>query len=241
MPASDQPPEEAGLIGVADSVRMAPVWNRIPARASMTRATDRKVAAAVVAVLLAVGGSGVAEAHPHVWIDYSLTAIFADGKVVALREEWRFDDAFTATVLHDVLNGAAAPTAFSAATLASLKQKAFDNLRHYDYFTHGWASSKAVAVGEATGFAARMSGDRLVYDFVVPLTTPVDPRRKTLRFGIWDDTYYVDVGPAGKDAVRVEGSGSEGCRATVADDPDHPIYFGSVLPKTATIACGGRP
>lgn len=181
--------------------------------------------------------AGSASGHPHVWVDYGLTALFEQGRVAALRQEWSFDEDFTASVLADVAKHRG-KAALSAAEIAALKASAFSNLKNYDYFSHVWSGDKPVPIDkEVRDFQARLDGDRLVYRFTVVLGQPIDPRVAPLKVGIWDDTYYVDVGPAKASPPRLEGPGSEGCKAAVGEDRKHPIYFGSVFPPAVTITC----
>ncbi len=194
----------------------------------------------VVLILSLIAGTP-AEAHPHVWVDWVVTALLDHGKVTALREDWWFDEDFTVMALSDVRKtkgmAASVPRPLSPADVDQLKAKAFSNLANYAYFTHVWAAGKPVAVAkEVSQFAARMDGAKLAYSFTLPLAVPSDP--KALRVGIWDDTYYVDIGPAtGRPAAAVEGEGAAACRARVIDDKDHLIYNGSITPKVVEITC----
>ncbi len=181
--------------------------------------------------------AGSAESHPHVWVDYELTALFEQGRIVALRQDWSFDEDFTASVLSDVLKHRGKP-AISPEDVGKLKRTAFSNLKNYDYFNHVWAKDKAVAVDkEVKDFDARLEGDRLAYRFTVVLAQPIDPHAGPVQVGIWDDTYYVDVGPAKGRTPRLEGAGAEGCKARIGEDKKHPIYFGSVFPPIVEISC----
>jgi ABC-type uncharacterized transport system substrate-binding protein len=178
-----------------------------------------------------------AAAHPHVWVDYELTAVFEHGKIATLRQLWTFDEEFSASVVHDIVKrpdrGALTP-----AEIAQMKERAFSNLKNYDYFTHVWFAGKPVGVDKEVGsFDARFKDGKLSYSFIVKLAALVDPRRGEVRIGIWDDSYYVDVGPSQLVKPRVEGDGAAGCRATILEDKDHPIYFGSVFPQTVKISC----
>lgn len=180
------------------------------------------------------------QAHPHVWVDTVVTALLDNGKITALREEWWFDEDFTVQALSEVRKtkgmAAAMPKPLTEAEIAQLKATAFSNLAHYAYFTHVWAAGKPIGVArDVTTFTARMDGARLAYTFTVPLAQPIDA--KAVRVGVWDDTYYVDVGPAKGQAVHVEGEGGQACHARIIDDKDHPIYYGSVVPKVADITC----
>lgn len=189
-------------------------------------------------------GAVPALAHPHVWVDTLVTPIITDGKITALREEWSFDEDFTATVLGDVrkikgMAAAAQPKDFTAGEVAKLKQDAFSNLRNYDYFTHLWEKGKVVGVAKEVGdFSARLQGEKLFYSFVLPLTAPITLAGTDLHIGIWDDTYYVDVGPTKEQSgAKLEGKDAAACHTAVAEDKDHPIYNGSIFPKTVRITC----
>ena len=193
------------------------------------------------ATLALAASADVAEAHPHVWVDWVVTALVDHGRVTALREEWWFDEDFTVEALSEVRKTkgmrASAPRPLTETEVGQLKAKAFSNLAHYAYFTHVWTAGKPLAVAkEVSDFTARMDGAKLAYVFTLPLSVPADPRK--LRVGIWDDTYYVDVGPVtGRSPVAIEGDGAAGCKARIIDDKDHPIYDGSIIPKVIDITC----
>ncbi len=195
-----------------------------------------------IGLALAATIAARAEAHPHVWVDTVVTALFDKGRITALRQEWWFDEDFTAMALSEVRKAkglaAAVPRPLSAGEIDGLKAKAFSNLANYNYFTHVWAAGKPVGVAkEVTGFAARMDGAKLAYAFTLPLAQPLDPRAGKIRIGVWDDTYYVDVGPAKGNAAKLEGEGAAGCTARIVDDKEHLLYFGSVTPKVVEIGC----
>lgn len=196
-----------------------------------------------ISLLLLVLLPASASAHPHVWVDTKLTAILDDGRVAALREEWSFDEDFSVMALSEArkTKGMAAARPLQEGEVAQLKAKAFSNLAHYAYFNHFWAAGKMVPVpAEVSSFEARLDGAKLVYVFTLTLMRPAEA--KAFRVGIWDDTYYVDVGPVSHgQAVTVEGSGAERCQARIIDDRDHPIYDGSIIPKVAEITCREKP
>lgn len=199
----------------------------------------RRAALAALPLLLAAAS---AQAHPHVWVDYELTTLFDHGRITALRQDWSFDEDFTASVLSDVLkrhNGAAmVEGSFTPGETSRLQQTAFANLKNFGYFTHVWLAGKPVALAkEVTGFQARLSDSRLYYTFTLALNTPADPHAGPVSIGIWDDSYYVDVGPAKTAKPRLEGEGAAGCKSVLSEDHDHPIYFGSIFPYTIRITC----
>jgi len=185
---------------------------------------------------------GAALAHPHVWVDTIVTAQMENGKVTTLREDWSFDEDFSATVLSDIRKvkgmGGDRRAPFSPAEIAKLQQNAFSNLKGYDYFTHIWLGAQPLKIKpDVEGFTARMDGEKLRYLFTVRLVKPTEIAGAPLKIGIWDDSYYVDVGPVKGKGAAVEGEGSAACKAHVAEDKDHPLYYGSIFPQIAEITC----
>ena len=189
----------------------------------------------VVAAVAIGGGASLSEAHPHVWVDYDLTVMFEKGLVVGLREDWSFDEDFSAAVMHDIVGEKKIKT-IGPAENAKIEKTAFSNLKNYGYFTHVFAADAKVDTGEATGFKARLEGAKLAYTFTVPLAHGVDAKTGPASIGIWDDTYYVDVGPAKGMSPKLDGA-APACKAVIVEDHQHPIYFGSVFPMTVRITC----
>lgn len=184
----------------------------------------------------------LAQAHPHVWVDSIVTAHMDKGQVTTLKEDWLFDEDFSATVLGDIRKskGMAGPSKapLTPGEIAKLQQNAFSNLKNYDYFTHVWLGGQVVKIKpDVEGFSARIEGEQLRYIFTVRLAKPVALAGKPLTVGVWDDSYYVDVGPAKGKGAAVEGQGSESCHSRVREDKDHPLYYGSIFPQIAEFTC----
>ena len=77
----------------ADWVQTSPMVNKPPG--APFRADPRRLAGLFCA-LMALLAAPRAEAHPHVWIDATVTPIFDEaGRFAAIHEKWTFDAAFT--------------------------------------------------------------------------------------------------------------------------------------------------
>ena len=166
-----------------------------------------------------------------------MTVTFDKGLIVALAQEWSFDEDFSASVLRDVAGVEKKPKTLGPAAVAEIEKNAFSNLKNYGYFTHVFVGEEKVGTLEATGFKARLVGAKLVYDFTLPLAHGVSVKAAPVGIGVWDDTYYVDVGPAEGKPPQMTGDGSAACQAVIVTDHAHPIYFGSVFPKIVRITC----
>jgi ABC-type uncharacterized transport system substrate-binding protein len=187
------------------------------------------------ALALGVAAGGV-RAHPHVWIDNVTTFQFAQGKIVAIKLRWTFDEVFGSSII-DQFDGNK-DKRFDAKEQAALQKGAFDNLKAYDYFTHLSVDDKMLPVKSINGFAASVENGRLVYQFTVPVAPPVDPRKGRVALGMYDPDFFVDVEIGGREQVRYEGLDGLDCRTTVAENPRHAIYGGQVNPLEMYLTCG---
>ncbi len=197
------------------------------------RPRDLVASSACVAALLL--GAAPARAHPHVFIDNRVRAVFSSGRLTAFALEWRFDELATQGVLFG-RKPAGAP--LQPAEIPGLRKKAFDNLVHYGYFVHVWQGGKADPVGGIEAFDAHLDGSRIVYDFTARLARPLDPKRMPVQADFYDETYFVDVEFPEGDPRPVTMTGSPaGCTATAGEDAAHPIPLWGFSPSGVTIAC----
>lgn len=143
---------------------------------------------AAVFIFLATSAT-CAIAHPHAWLENSVRAHFAGSRLTQLDLHWRFDEVFGEDVLRFIKHDPAQPLAGS--DVASLNRKAFTDLKEYGYFTHLRSGERPVTDLQPRGFRARMDGRRLVYDFSLVPTEPVDASaapltpRSTIRRTTW--------------------------------------------------------
>ena len=131
-----------------------------------------------------------ARAHPHVFVDVSLTFV-ADGHGLAsLREDWLFDEIFTQAILGEV--GLAPATLDTPEGQAAIKQGAFDYLANFGYFTFIENGGERLDVTDVRDFRASLREGRLVYDFTVGLNLGYGEVRD-FRVAVYDREYYSDI------------------------------------------------
>jgi ABC-type uncharacterized transport system substrate-binding protein len=202
--------------------------------------TSRRSAPIVLMVtaasLLALGARpGPVAAHPHVWIDAAATFVFADGALVGLRQQWRFDELFSSFVLEE--HDANGDRALDQAEIEAIRAQAFSNLRDYGYFTHARLDGETLPLDEISDFTARIEDDLLVYEFTLSLPEPVDPGADRFATALYDAEYYVEVLLDQDDPVRFEGIPSGACTFAIREDVENPIYYGMVNPLTIILSC----
>jgi ABC-type uncharacterized transport system substrate-binding protein len=176
------------------------------------------------------------QAHPHVWINYSMVAQTQGTTLIAMQQTWIFSKGFPFSLVGD-FSGMPKSGPLNASYTATFKAQAFSLLKSSDYFTHVFVDGKTVAVGEARNFSVSIEQGHVVYRFLLPLMKPVDVRRERVTLGVWDDTFFVDFENTARPVVTL-GAGLPGnCKAASFEDHDHPIFGGTVFPQASRLSC----
>jgi ABC-type uncharacterized transport system substrate-binding protein len=197
-------------------------------------ASAASTTALVTFAALALLASPAADAHPHVWITYGAQVQVAQHKITGFREDWTFTKGFPAMLSID-LSHYPADGVLSDKDRDTFKQSAFDSLKRVGYFTRAFIDGKRLVTGEPKDFSVALHGGKLVYTFVLPLQEPVELPSSGFEFGVWDENYFVDF-EMRAEGVQIDPPAAQ-CHITDVPDRDHPVFFGSVFPNAARIAC----
>jgi len=148
-------------------------------------------------------GSGVARAHPHVWITSTSELIYApDGSITGVRHAWTFDDMFSTYALQGIESKQKG--VYTHEELAALAQTNVESLKEFAYFTFARADGKKGKFQEPVDYSLEYKGGALVLHFTLPLKTPI--KTKELSLEIFDPTFFVDFQLAKKDPIRLVGA-----------------------------------
>ncbi len=175
------------------------------------------------------------DAHPHVWVTTMISFVFQDGKLVALRQAWAFDDFFSASLIAEFDNNKDGK--FDAAEQGALATKAFAALREYDYFSRVRQGGQLATIKNAENFSASLTNGLVFYGFTLPLGAPLDPATGPITAGVYDESFFVDIALDENDPVKFDGVPSGACKYAVREDPADAIYDGLVIPPSVTIEC----
>ena len=173
----------------------------------------------ILLALLSLALSGVARAHPHVWVTMHTDLVYGpDGTITGVRHAWAFDDMFSAFATQGLESKEKGK--FTRDELAPLAKVNVDSLKEYGYFTYVTADGKKVAMGDPLpGYWLDYKDSILTLNFTLPLKKPVKSR--LLKIEIYDPTIFVDFEFAKDKPVETTGLPS-GCKMDV------------VLPKDIT-------
>ncbi|MBE9545948.1 MAG: DUF1007 family protein [Proteobacteria bacterium] len=172
-------------------------------------------------------------AHPHVFIDNTVTIVFDRNGLSGIRAKWVFDEMFSSMIIHDYDRDK--DGTFSAAEIEKIRNGAFSNIKKFHYFTHVKIEGKDFIVKYVKDFSASLDNESVVYAFFIPCHVAATPSYKEIKIFIYDDTYYVDIALAEEDPVRFENAVSADYDYRIIDDTENPYYYGQVFPQGISV------
>ena len=171
------------------------------------------VAAAALALACLAAAPAPALAHPHVWVAVKAEAILGpDGKVVAIRHHWTFDDMYSAFVTANLGKDGQPPT---SEDLQPVAQTNVESLKEFDFFTYGKLNGKPVTYADPKDYSMTYDAkeEMATLHFTLPLAKPADTKR-AFAFAVYDPSYFVAFTFEKGDSVKLEG-GPKGCSMSV--------------------------
>lgn len=179
----------------------------------------------VAAVALAAGLAGLpgsTGAHPHAWIDLTITAERdAAGRIVALRQTWRFDVFYTLFVLEDMQPAGGSP---DDSWIDAVMMQNLENLAPYAYFTEVTDAAGPVPFAGVEDIGGDLADGHLFMTFTLLFGRPSDPAAGPVEYAVFDPSYYVEMRHAdGAGSVAV--APAEGCRTALARPDPEPEWL----------------
>ncbi|MFP5077137.1 DUF1007 family protein [Rhizobium sp. YIM 134829] len=161
-------------------------------------------------------------AHPHIFAEARLEIVSSDNATVTeLRNVWRFDDLFSASVLLDFdknSNGTLDPD-----ELAEVGQTVLESLAEYNYYTTILDNGKAVKVAKPSEITADFKDNQLLLMFAAKPAETL-PLKGRLSFGVYDPTLYTAIDFPTDGDLAVIGNRLGSCtHKVVRPDPDEVI------------------
>ncbi len=155
--------------------------------------------------------SGLAAAHPHVWVEMRTDVVFTDdGKISGINVEWSFDDAYAQQALEGMdANG---DGEYSAEELSALTKENIDSLKDYDYFNKMWGADTVLESAAPINAGQTYSNTKLMLHFTVPLVTPYDPRKGEFKVKIFDPEFFIAFDYAKDQPVGSDGKIASACK-----------------------------
>ncbi|PWV72365.1 DUF1007 family protein [Halomonas sp. A11-A] len=144
------------------------------------------------ATLLCLAMSGLAHAHPHGWIDLRMRLVVDDeGRLTGLHQSWRMDPFYSLVVLEEL--GQTGGEGGLEAALDQLGSEIRDNLVPYGYYTELYLGDQKQAFDAVNDYTVLERGGRIEFIFLLPLAEPQPLAGQTLRYQVFDPTYYIEM------------------------------------------------
>lgn len=142
--------------------------------------------------LLCFAMSGLAHAHPHGWIDLRMRLVVDDeGRLTGLHQSWRMDPFYSLVVLEEL--GQAGGEGGLEAALDQLGSEIRDNLVPYGYYTELTLAGEKQGFSEVNDYTVLERGGRVEFIFLLPLAEPQPLAGQSLRYQVFDPTYYIEM------------------------------------------------
>lgn len=173
--------------------------------------------------LLVAGATIIAPAaalaHPHIFAEARLEVVAGeDGTVSELRNVWRFDEMFSASVVMDFDKNSNA--ALDPDELAEVGQTVLESLEEFSYYTTITEDGKTIKVAKPDAINVDYKDGQLLMFFTVKPGEAM-PLKGKLTFGVYDPTMYAAMDFASDDDLIAVGDKFAACkRAVVRPDPD---------------------
>ena len=167
----------------------------------------------------ALAAPAAALAHPHIFAEARLEVVAGDdGTVSELRNVWRFDDMFSASVVMDFDKNS--NSELDPEELAEVGKTVLESLEEFSYYTTITEDGKTVKVGKPDAINVDFKDGQLLMFFTVK-PGEVMPLKGKLTFGVYDPTMYAAMDFASDDDLVAVGDKFAACkRAVVRPDTD---------------------
>lgn len=174
---------------------------------------SRFAARLLLVVFAWCAATGAALAHPHVWVTMKTQVLYGpDGMVTGLKQDWTFDEAFTAFALQGLERNK--DGTYPDAVLNPLAEVNIASLKEYDYFVRAKTAKAQVKFKDPTDYSLTFENDALTLHFVLPLEKPV-PAKGLMTFETFDPTMFVSFSFAQTEPVSLAGTPQQGCSLQV--------------------------
>ena len=154
---------------------------------------------------------GAALAHPHEFVEASLTLHMTDGQLTAIGVQWRYDPFTTMLILSDMGLNPAAET-LEEPELSTIQGFDLNWIEGYEGDLYVFAGAERIALGAPVAGETWLDAGQLVSTHTRPLAAPVAP---PLVMRVYDPEYYIAY------TLRPGTlSGADGCDMAISA-PDH--------------------
>lgn len=130
-------------------------------------------------------------AHPHVFVEATLTVDFNEKGFSGLINHWVYDEMYSVAMMAAVDTDKDGK--FSGAELKQLQENILDPIKGDNYYNYVLLESSFLKAGNVKKFAARFDNHRLILDFEVEFVVPVERDYTMIVAVVADPSNYIQV------------------------------------------------
>jgi len=143
-------------------------------------------------LLLSIAPLSQAFAHPHAFVECTLTFVMDKEGLVGFKQRWTLDEMTTVSVL-DVVDIDRNGT-LSVQEKIAVRNLSVESLLAYHYFTVARINGNDFPIKKITDFSAELKEGKLTYEFLVPCRVKaLKDRSQEVKVAVYDDSFYTFV------------------------------------------------
>ena len=183
----------------------------------------------LIIIIILLASPIIVNAHPHVFVDCSITVVFDQYGLAGFHNHWVLDRMFSGNMLSSFAPGYDPDQlTLTPSDIKSIKKGAFDSLVKFNYFQHIRIQNKDIKDCVAQDFNTKATAKGLVYEFFIPCYVEADKNFSSVKMSVYDDSFYT--------SMRISSfliSESDALNITHAIGPiaSFSYYMGQITPK----------
>ncbi|SIN89304.1 DUF1007 family protein [Halodesulfovibrio marinisediminis] len=171
----------------------------------------------------------IAQAHPHVFIDSSLTLHFEGDSLQSIDMVWTFDDMSSDMFLIDLDTNA--DGALTKAEWNKQRPDIESYLAEHSFYVHVLLNGQVIPIKTVNNFVATFENKTLKYSMSIPVALTKKDKAQEVQIAIFDPSYYTDFYTA-LEAVSVKGK--QDLKIFIDDAPELAFFQGQIIPTAVT-------
>ena len=177
-------------------------------------------------------------AHPHIFIDSSVTFLFRHNRLEGIRLDWTFDPVFSSSIIQDYDTDK--NQRFDAAEVAAIKDEAFSSVAEYHYFSHLKVNKKIIKISRVKNFSVRIGkGKRVIYSFVISTMEKLQIPSGEVVFACYDETNFCAIEIKSMKYVSAKGIAPKKYSLSFSGDYDTPGKYFKIAAKKIVLKYKG--
>ncbi|WP_295681566.1 DUF1007 family protein [uncultured Fibrobacter sp.] len=143
------------------------------------------------AMLLTAGLTAMAVAHPHVFVDATIVAVFDGNGLVGIKNHWVYDEMYSAATFASADSDGNGQ--LSAKETEQLKNGILGPIASSNYYNYVLVGTEFLPAKGVKNFKAEMKNGKLALDFTVSFSIPVKQDYTMATVAVNDPTNYIQM------------------------------------------------